>query len=206
MEQRIRPPHDGTGVHASVTKGAAMEKKNDQDMKDARLALLVYKMKNIMRLVVAEGETACTNDHVRPTEKCTGCMSCMVVCALSHEGRSSSEFSGIRIGHHTNEWTLREKEQMLDHSICRHCPGIPPCDEVCPKHAHFRSDKLGAVLIDHDACIRCRACVKACPYHACWYSKELDKIVKCDLCHDNDDDPQCIGKCPSLVIKLEKAV
>jgi Fe-S-cluster-containing dehydrogenase component len=183
-----------------------MDKKDDQDAKNSRRDLRVYKTKNIMRVVLAEGETVCTDDHARASQKCTGCMSCMAVCSLSHEGISSSGYSGIKVHHHTNEWTLHEVERMLSHSICKHCPGIPPCDEVCPKHAHFRSDKLGAVLIDHDECIRCRACVKACPYKACWYSKELNKIVKCDLCHENSDGPRCIGNCPSSVLQIEKAV
>ena len=161
-----------------------------------------YKMENVQRVVLIEGETACTGDCERTSQKCTGCMSCMAICALSHEGIVSSELSGIRVDHFTSEWALGEHERMFVHSICRQCPGVPPCDEVCPESAHYRDEKTGAVIIDHEKCIQCQACVEACPNDACWYSEELDKIVKCDLCSGHPDGPQCVKRCPSLVLKL----
>jgi Fe-S-cluster-containing hydrogenase component 2 len=193
-------------VAFGIVPAAALAEAQAEDPFDKCRNLRVYRAQNIMRVMLAEGETVCTGDPARASEKCTGCMSCMAACSLSHEGISSSGLSGIRVGHYTNEWTLREKEKMLTHSICRHCPGIPPCDDACPEHAHFRSDKLGAVLIDHEKCIRCGACLEACPYHACWYSEALDRIVKCDLCHENSDGPRCIANCASSVLQLEKAV
>lgn len=168
--------------------------------------LPVYRAENIMRVVLSEGETACTGDPERTSERCTGCMSCVAICSLSHEGVSSSALSGIRVHHFTSEWALREMDKMFAHSICKQCPGVPPCDEICPVHAHYRSDKLGAVLVDHDKCVQCGACVEACPYDACWYSETLGRIVKCDLCHENPDGPQCVKNCSSLVLKLEEVV
>lgn len=163
-----------------------------------------YKMENVKRVVIIEGETACTGDCDRTSQKCTGCMSCMAICALSHEGIVSSELSGIRVDHFTSEWALGENERMFIHSICRQCPGVPPCDEVCPESAHYRDEKSGAVIVDHEKCIKCQACVEACPNDACWYSEEMDKIVKCDLCSGHPEGPQCVRRCPSLVLKIEE--
>jgi Fe-S-cluster-containing hydrogenase component 2 len=164
----------------------------------------VYRIENIRRVVLTEGETACTGNPERTSEKCTGCMSCMAACSLVHEGIVSSALSGIRVYHFTSEWALRETEKMFTHFICRQCPGVPPCDEVCPENAHYRDDKTGAVIVDHDKCIRCGACVEACPNDACWYSQEFDKIVKCDLCSGNPDGPQCVRNCSNLVLKIEE--
>jgi Fe-S-cluster-containing dehydrogenase component len=162
--------------------------------------------KKIWRIEVYEGETAFTGDPQRPSEKCTGCMSCMAACALSKEGLISSECSGIRIHHFTNEWALRKAEKMYTYAVCRQCPGVPPCDEVCPVHAHYRDGKTGAVVIDHAECTRCGACVKACPYDACWFSPEHDKVYKCDLCHGRSEGPQCVTVCPSMILEVKAVV
>lgn len=161
-------------------------------------------VKNIASIAVREGETACTGDAARPSEKCTGCMSCVAACALSREGVVSPEFSGIRIYHHTCEWVLRRVDRMYSFSICRQCPAVPPCDEVCPRQAHDRDERTGAVVINQDRCIRCKRCIEACPYDACWYSSQRDKIVKCDLCCGDRQGPHCITVCPSMILKLEQ--
>jgi Fe-S-cluster-containing dehydrogenase component len=168
-----------------------------------RRKIVSRRMKSIQRLVVQEGETAFTGNDSRPSEKCTGCMSCMAACALAHEGCISTAFSGIRIHHHSSAWVLHNSEVLYSSSVCAQCPGVPPCDEGCPKHAHFRDEDTGAVMIDPDLCIRCRKCVDACPFNACWYSPELDRIVKCDLCAGLSEGPQCINVCPSKILKID---
>ena len=130
-------------------------------------------------------------------------MSCVAACAFAHEGVVSAAVSGVRIHHHTSEWVLRKSEVLYSSSLCAQCPGVPPCDEVCPQHAHYRDEDSGAVLINEDLCVRCRKCVDACPYHACWYSNEVDRIIKCDVCYKNSDGPQCVIACPSEILRLE---
>ncbi len=184
---------------------ALTDRRHKGAIEDERESIPAYRIEKISRIVVREGETAFTGDPARPSEKCTGCMSCMAACALSKAGIVSSELSGIRIHHYTCEWVLRESEVLYVSFICRQCPGVPICDELCPVHAHYRDATTGAVIIDQDLCVRCRACEEACPYNACWYSEEWDKMVKCDLCHANPNGPQCVTVCPSVVLKTQVA-
>jgi Fe-S-cluster-containing dehydrogenase component len=182
---------------------ALTDQQQKETINSERESIPAYRIEKISRIAVREGETAFTGDPARPSEKCTGCMSCMAACALSREGCVSPEFSGIRIYHHTAAWVLRKAEILYSSSICRQCPGVPPCDEVCPEHAHYRDSKTGAVVIDPNICIRCKQCVDACPYNACWYSEELDKVVKCDVCHGNSEGPQCVTVCPSMILRAQ---
>ena len=167
-------------------------------------ALPVVKTVNIWSIEVEEGETAFTGDPGRPSEKCTGCMSCMAACALFNQGMVATALSGIRIYHHTAEWTLRRADKLYTYAVCRQCPGLPPCDVACPVHAHYRDDRTGAVLIDDNSCIRCGKCVEACPYGACSLSRELNKIIKCTLCDSGSDGPQCVTVCPSMILKMNR--
>jgi len=186
--------------------GKSLSKEEESDVIPVYKSLPAYRTKDIWKIEIDEGDTAFTGNPERPSEKCTGCMSCMAVCSLCKEGVVSPELSGIKVYHYTNEWVLKATEKIYTHSICRQCPGLPPCDEICPVHAHYRDERTGAVLIDHNNCIRCGACVEACPYNACWYSPERDKIIKCDYCYGNSDGPQCIKNCTSKILKLRAVI
>ncbi|WP_297489347.1 4Fe-4S dicluster domain-containing protein [uncultured Cetobacterium sp.] len=45
----------------------------------------------------------------------------------------------------------------------------------------------------------------ACPYGTLKADKKTQKqIMKCDMCTDNPNGPQCIAKCPMAAITLEE--
>ncbi|HNY12865.1 MAG TPA: monomeric [FeFe] hydrogenase, partial [Candidatus Wallbacteria bacterium] len=99
-------------------------------------------------------------------------------------------------------------------NACRGCVARP-CMSVCPKDAI--SVNAGQSIIDHNKCINCGKCMKACPYHAIIYiqvpceeacpvnaisknehQKECIDFNKCIYCG------KCINKCPFGAI-MEKS-
>jgi len=76
------------------------------------------------------------------------------------------------------------------------------CKEVCPVHAISRDKDTGAMVINQDSCIGCRACLMVCPFGAIGQDPETRIMVKCDLC---GGDPKCVQWCPNEAIQYEEA-
>lgn len=63
-------------------------------------------------------------------------------------------------------------------------------------------DDNGAMVVNHDRCLRCKMCAIACPLGATLYDYVEDKMVKCDPC---GGDPACVKLCPSGAISYQDA-
>lgn len=62
----------------------------------------------------------------------------------------------------------------------------------------------GIVWTDHDVCIGCRSCEKACPYHAPSFLEEEGYMGKCDFCKDQlerGEDPYCVRTCALCALR-----
>jgi len=70
--------------------------------------------------------------------------------------------------------------------------------KVCPTQALQRDDRTGAVVLLEERCIRCRACVWACPWGNMGFDADRAQVYKCDLC---GGDPQCARYCPSRALE-----
>jgi DMSO reductase family type II enzyme iron-sulfur subunit len=66
--------------------------------------------------------------------------------------------------------------------ICNHCTN-PACVAACPKHAPYKRQEDGIVLIDQERCDGYRFCVKGCPYKKTYFNPELKKTQKCIFCY-----------------------
>ena len=58
----------------------------------------------------------------------------------------------------------------------------------------------GALDLDHDKCVRCMACVAACPFGCALVDEQHDLVVKCDLC---GGDPACAHFCPTKALEYK---
>jgi anaerobic carbon-monoxide dehydrogenase iron sulfur subunit len=117
-------------------------------------------------------------------ESCTGCLSCVMNCALSHEGINAPSSARIAID-------FNPFEAQWPATYCRQCVDAP-CAAVCPVEAIQRHPSLEYWDIDYDLCIGCQACVEACPFDACRFDPVTDKVLKCDTCEGN---PMCVRSC-----------
>lgn len=126
---------------------------------------------------------------------CAGCMSCEIVCALTHDGVT---------GPSRRRLSVRRDIRKMTHEVltCRHCSDHP-CFEACPKKGEaMKIDENGVVYIDEDACIGCGLCAGACVFSPPRINfikdqpKEIRKARKCDMCHTRPEGPACVEWCP----------
>jgi ethylbenzene hydroxylase subunit beta/complex iron-sulfur molybdoenzyme family reductase subunit beta len=66
--------------------------------------------------------------------------------------------------------------------ICNHCT-YPPCIDACPRHAIYKREEDGIVLIDQDRCKGYRFCLESCPYKKIYFNFEKLTSQKCIFCY-----------------------
>ena len=91
---------------------------------------------------------------------------------------------------------------------CQQCDDHP-CYDACPKKGEaMKIDERGIVYIDETFCIGCGLCAKHCKFQPTRIAMKRDRVrkqwkaVKCDLCRNNPEGPQCIKWCPVRCIGI----
>jgi Fe-S-cluster-containing dehydrogenase component len=81
---------------------------------------------------------------------------------------------------------------------CNHCDN-PPCVTCCPTGASHVDGFGHIVLITHNECIGCKACLASCPYDARFVHPDgyADKCSFCDHRVREGQDPACVSVCPT---------
>jgi carbon-monoxide dehydrogenase iron sulfur subunit len=123
-------------------------------------------------------------------EKCTGCGTCELVCAIKRENVYNPSHSRIKI--------LRLYQLANMAITCRLCEN-PPCVISCPLDCLVQSEKTGVILVNEEKCDCCGWCIEACPYGAIMVNPEKETVMMCDLC---GGDPQCVEWCPEEALDL----
>lgn len=129
------------------------------------------------------------------TKKCVGCMDCVVACKT--ENNTPEGFNRDWI---TTETTGKFPSVQLEirSERCNHCSN-PPCVSCCPTGASHVHDLGGVVLVEHDMCIGCKACLSSCPYDARYVHPDgyADKCTFCIHRVEKGEDPACVSVCPT---------
>lgn len=143
-------------------------------------------------------------------DKCTGCGSCMIACAVENNvpavPNDRAETLGLtlmRVYEARNGKPYPEVDRVFFPVPCQHCQNNTPCVHVCPQNACDVDPITGVVGQTHQRCMGCRYCQAACPYHTRYFNwwqptwpDGLEKMLnpdvsprnrgvveKCNLCH-----------------------
>ncbi len=103
-------------------------------------------------------------------DRCNGCGSCMIACAVENNVPPATERSTPRtavawLQVHRLERPGEARAAYLP-LACQQCGPHPPCQQVCPQNAVERDPATGIVAQIPVRCLGCRYCMTACPYHA----------------------------------------
>ena len=123
---------------------------------------------------------------------CTGCLSCVVVCAERHTGQSSLSRSRIQV-------TVDPLSAAHSGRYCRQCRKAP-CAAACPAGAIRFDSQYRVWLVDEPLCTGCGLCVEACPFQAMWLDPSNGLALKCDLCRDA---AWCVEVCPAGALSVK---
>ena len=121
--------------------------------------------------------------------RCIGCRTCEVACAFKHT-------SGQMLGRSRVQVRTVGKDVYVP-ILCLQCEEAA-CVKACPVFALWRNDETGAVEVQEDRCIRCNACVPACPFGNVAVESPKLPVVKCDVCHGA---PACAQFCPTRALE-----
>ena len=133
---------------------------------------------------------------IRP-ERCMGCRSCEVACAVEHS-RSKSLLGAVA------EKPLPKKRIYVEFvpecaisvpMVCHHCEDAS-CFSVCPTGALSQDGIVRVVTHDIEACIGCWTCASVCGFGMIGRNREQRVAIKCDWCPDREG-PACVSACPT---------
>ena len=129
------------------------------------------------------------------TVRCVGCTDCVVACKT--ENHVPEGFC--------RDWIETEvagafpmPRLEIRSERCNHCDR-PPCVSCCPTGASHVEEYGRVVLVAHEKCIGCKACLAACPYDARFIHPQ-GYADKCTFCMHRVKEgllPACVAVCPT---------
>lgn len=130
------------------------------------------------------------NRFVVTPNRCTGCRTCELACSFAHSIDNKPGRSRI--------YPLAAGfPDLFVPVVCLQCED-PACVKSCLVNAIKFNEETGAYEINHNICVKCMACVAACPFGCSLHDKIHDLVIKCDLCQG---DPVCAHFCPTKALE-----
>lgn len=163
--------------------------------------------------------------------RCIGCATCAMACKIENnlpdgvwwnriltDGGEGIDMEGGNTGLDIagGQWPTSLAMDFVPLN-CQHCENAPCC-EVCPTGASHKDEETGIVLVDADACIGCKSCMNACPYHVrtlveadpahaigfnvgdaqapAHVEGTVEKCLMCSHRVARGEEPACIAPCP----------
>ena len=123
-----------------------------------------------------------------------GCQACFNACAECDTHR------GVSMIH--VDFLDRRNSIATVPTVCMHCDD-PTCAEVCPADAIKKNEDGVVQSALKPRCIACSNCVLACPFGVPKMMRELEQMMKCDMCYDRTSvgkRPMCATVCPSQAL------
>lgn len=122
---------------------------------------------------------------------CSGCRTCELACSFTHAVNGKPGLSRI----YPIEGGFKELWVPV---VCLQCED-PACVRACLVDCITRNPVTGAMDLDEQRCICCKACVAACPFGCSLHDEKNRQVVKCDLC---GGDPVCAHFCPTKALQM----
>ncbi|GHU07266.1 nitrate reductase subunit beta [Spirochaetia bacterium] len=139
-------------------------------------------------------------------EKCDGCKSCSIACMQAHREKPGTIY----------DLDLTDPKNEARHAIvsdgkggyipvfCRHC-AQPECVLACMSGALSKNPETGHVQYDKDRCGKCFMCVMNCSFgNIKPDTVSRERIIKCDFCKDDEENPNCVRACPTGALHVEE--
>jgi len=129
------------------------------------------------------------------TRRCVGCMDCVVACKTENDVPEGLDRDWIAYDARGRFPTVQLEIRT---ERCNHCDN-PPCVTCCPTGASHVEEPGQLVLVTHQVCIGCKACLASCPYDARFVHPDgyADKCTFCVHRLMEGLDPACVSVCPT---------
>jgi len=123
---------------------------------------------------------------------CIGCRTCELSCSFAHavDGRPGRSRIAVLGG---------GAKDLYVPVVCLQCEDAA-CAKACLVNAITRNPETGAMDLDQDKCVKCMACIAACPFGCSLLDDQHSLVVKCDLC---GGDPACAKFCPTKALEYK---
>lgn len=137
--------------------------------------------------------------------RCLGCKTCELACSVEHSQTKNLVDAIQETPPPSSRISVEQGDNFAVPLQCRQCENAP-CVAVCPTKALHRTDQESPVLIDHDLCVGCQACVLACPFGVIRMDRFSRAIIKCDQCFERIERgelPACVASCPVKALEFK---